>query len=207
MKILFDLDGTVIDSRLRLYRLFCDITSQTLLSFGDYWNLKRSMINHEMILTNYFQYTNKEYLAFEKKWLSLIETDDYLKYDKPFDFTKNVLQVLKSKNHQLYLVTARQSKENVYKQLTEFELFILFEHIFVTESKKSKLELLQEAELQLCNDDILVGDTGLDIKTAKALHLKSGAVLSGFRNKDILNKYLPDFIENDIQFLINYVEE
>jgi phosphoglycolate phosphatase len=207
MNILFDLDGTIIDSKMRLYCLFCDITSQNKLSFEDYWNFKRSMVNHETILTKYFQYTKEEYFAFEKKWMTLIESDTYLNYDKVFDFTVNVLQALKSNKYKLYLITARQSKEKVMQQLKSMRLFCFFENILVTENKKSKLDLIKESKLQLSNNDILVGDTGLDIQTAKDLNLISIAVLSGFRNKDILNKYLPDYIENDIRFLLNYAKK
>jgi phosphoglycolate phosphatase len=207
MNILFDLDGTVIDSKMRLYCLFCDITSQNKLSFDDYWNFKRSMINHETILTKYFQYTKGEYFDFEKKWMSLIESDAYLNYDKVFDFTVPVLQTLKSNKNKLYLITARQSKEKAIMELNKMGLFDFFKNILVTENKKSKLDLIKETKLQLLNNDILVGDTGLDIQTAKALNLISVAVLSGFRNKEVLEKYLPNFIENDIQFLLNYVKE
>jgi phosphoglycolate phosphatase len=207
MNIFFDLDGTIIDSRLRLYRLFCDITSQTILSFGEYWNLKRSMIDHEKMLTDYFHYTKEEYLVFEKKWLSLIESDSYLNFDKPFDFTVDVLQTLKSRNHKLYVITARQSKAKALKQLDNLGLANFFEDVFVTEAKKTKAELIQASGLQLSAEDIFVGDTGMDIKTAKTLNVLSVAVLSGFRNREILSKYLPDYVENDIQFLVDYVKD
>ena len=54
-------------------------------------------------------------------------------------------------------------------------------------------------------NDLFVGDTGIDINTAKLINIKSIAVLSGFRNKSILEQYNPDYIENDIKTIFNYL--
>jgi phosphoglycolate phosphatase len=206
MNILFDLDGTILDSKLRLYRLFCDITSQTTLSFSDYWDLKRSMKDHQFILKEYLNYSFVEYSDFEKKWMSLIETEKYLKYDKPFDFTEKVLQAIQSQGHGLYIITARQSKERTLRQIQNTGLSPYFEAILITENQQTKEDLIKKSNIQLSSKDILIGDTGIDVKTAKELNLVSIAVLSGFRNKEVLSQYSPDYIENDIQFLLSYVK-
>ncbi len=205
MNIFFDLDGTLIDSRLRLYRLFCNLTNQTLLSFEEYWKLKRNMSDHRKILSEYFNYTDDKIDTFQKEWLNLIETEEYLSIDKLFDFTKNVLDNLTVKNFNLYIVTARQSKLMAYKQLLAIGIFDYFKAILVTENKKSKAQLILDTVNNLNENDILIGDTGLDIKTAKELNIKSMAVLSGFRNRTILQNYNPDYIENNIQKVMKYV--
>jgi phosphoglycolate phosphatase len=207
MNILFDLDGTILDSKVRLYRLFCDITLQTGLSFDDYWNLKRSKKDHQFILKKYFNYSHNEYLDFERKWLSLIETEEYHQYDELFDFTDKVLQTLRLKGHNLYIVTARQSKEKTLQQIKNTGIYPYFDAILITENQQTKLELIRKSEIQLSVDDIMIGDTGIDIKTAKELNLVSIAVLSGFRNKEVLSLYSPDFIKDNILFLLNYVKD
>jgi len=202
--IFFDLDGTLIDSRLRLYLLFCEITLQKKLNFDDYWKLKRNKNDHKTILMNCFGYSENDCSDFEHKWLSLIEDKKYLYYDKPFFYTKEVLSKLKQRDIELYIVTARQNKKNAVDQILNFNLNPFFEDILVTERRKSKLDLLKES-ISFSKEDILIGDTGLDVITAKALGIKSIAVLSGFRNKITLAEYKPDFIVNDIRFLIDYV--
>jgi phosphoglycolate phosphatase len=204
--LFFDLDGTLIDSRQRLYNLFQRLVPQSDLTFEEYWNLKRQKIGHQKILMEQFGYNEQTVSVFEKEWLDLIETEEYLSYDKPFDFTKHVLQTLKAKNHKLYLITARQSKEKTLKQLNDLGLSCFFEGVFITESKKTKFDLIKESKIQLLPNDILIGDTGIDIKTAKDLNLINIAVLSGFRNREILSEYAPDFIENDIRSLVDYVK-
>ncbi len=87
MNLFIDLDGTLVDGRFRLFRLFSDITLQNILEFDDYWELKKAMYSHEWILANYFSYTESQIDNFKFVWLEKIETDQYLAYDKLFHDT------------------------------------------------------------------------------------------------------------------------
>ena len=42
MKIFFDLDGTLIDSKLRMYNLFQELVPQSNLTFVEYWEYKKN---------------------------------------------------------------------------------------------------------------------------------------------------------------------
>lgn len=205
MNIFFDLDGTLLDSRERLFRLFTDLTGQTLLEFEDYWDLKRSMYDHSKILSTYLQYTEENILLFKQEWLNLIETEYYLLLDKPFLFSNTILSTLEKQGHKLYLITARQSKVMLLKQLKMHNLDKFFSEVLVTEAVRTKTQLIIESELGLSASDLYVGDTGVDIQTAKQIGVRSMAVLSGFRNRTILQSYKPDYIENDIQTVFKYV--
>jgi phosphoglycolate phosphatase len=72
MNIFFDLDGTIFDSKERLYRLFQELVPQSNLTFEEYWSLKRNKIGHKTIIANYFK--DIDFIQFEKKWMELIET-------------------------------------------------------------------------------------------------------------------------------------
>lgn len=205
IKIFFDLDGTLIDSKQRLYKLFCDLTNQNELDFNQYWTLKRAKTDHRSIMSEYLRSSEDEILLFERKWMRLIESDDYLSLDQPFDFTYNVLKKLTEKHTTIYLITARQNRGGVIKQLKNFKMEDYFKAILVTESLKSKAQLISENVDNLSSNDILVGDTGVDIQTAKQVGIRSFAVLSGFRNESILQNYKPDYLETDIQNILNYV--
>ena len=205
MNLFFDLDGTLVDSRDRLYQLFCDLSGQNELTYEQYWILKRSMHDHEYILVNYLGYDKLRVEKFNADWLTLIETPRYLSMDRPFPFTKFVLQELAERGHFLYLMTARQSKEQVFKQLNEYGLREYFLDVFVTETIKTKARLIQGAGLKLFAGDVCIGDTGEDVRTAKLLGVKSLAILSGFRDQATLLTYGPDYIEDDIQSIFKYV--
>jgi phosphoglycolate phosphatase len=194
-KIFFDLDGTLIDSKQRLYSLFKELTPKSNLTFDEYWQLKSSKIDHRAILTEKFGYTEELFVDFEKKWLNLIETKKYLEMDSVFIGVQDSLNELKQ-NFTLNLITARQSVEMVHWQLKNTGLYNFFDNIFVTEHKASKESLI----LQYCsisNIDYYVGDTGYDILTGKKCGLKTIAVSYGFLSREKLLEYNPDFITDN----------
>ena len=198
MNLFLDLDGTLFDARKRLFNLFSDLTSQTLLSFEDYWELKRNMHNHAFILTEFLGYSLEEIDVFSKNWMQFIESEKYLDDDFPFEYTIPTLTRFKEEGHTINLITARNSKIGVQYQLDKYKMTSLFNEIYITENKKSKIELLQDAAISMNTNNIICGDTGLDIRTGKAFGMKTYAVLSGFRSKPFLKKYTPDFIIQNI---------
>ena len=193
MKIFFDFDGTLLDSSERLYRLFCDLIPDCTFSKEQYWEMKRNKINHKMILEQFFPQYNYE--EFEQKWMSLIEKEEYLNYNSLYKFSKDVLEKLYLDN-ELYLLTARQSKENLLKELKRFDIDKYFTEVLVTENKRTKLDMLNE--IRLSKDDILVGDTGKDIQAAEAAGIKSVAVTDGFMSEEKLKEYCPDYLINNL---------
>lgn len=194
MNIFFDLDGTLIDSRKRLYFLFQDLVEKSELSFENYWNLKRNKISHKQILCNQLNYNEEEYLSFVKEWMSKIEIPKYLDYDMPFQNTSAFLENLK-KNHTLFLVTARQSRLSAENQIKNFGWEKKFQKILVTAQKQEKYQLIKD-NVSVKNTDWFVGDTGKDIETGKLLGIRTAAVLSGFLNEESLRTYNPDLVVN-----------
>ena len=95
MKIFFDFDGTLIDSRDRLYLLFQHLVPQSRIAFDDYWDLKRNNISNRSILELHFGITEHGLNKFESHWMKLIETDEWLKFDKPFIRVTDYLNELK----------------------------------------------------------------------------------------------------------------
>ena len=190
-KIFFDLDGTIIDSRERLYRLFVDITGADV-SFEDYWTFKRGKNTNEKFLKDNLQWSVPAISAFNIEWMEKIESDRYLAYDKCFADTISSLQKLFSKV-ELNLVTARQFPEKVSSQLSELEILGFFSNVLVTEQKTSKSALIRTLPGTLFNS-VIVGDTGEETLIGKELKISTANVLTGFRSKEILEPYNPDFI-------------
>lgn len=199
LNIYFDLDGTLIDSRRRLYLLFNQLVPESDLSFDAYWDLKRNKINHHQILTSRFSYNSESLNVFETQWMENIEKAEWLAHDKPFEGVTSFLQRLKEKCF-LYLITARQSENMALTQIKFFGWESLFAKVLVTGLKREKYDLISENVLG--KEDWLVGDTGKDILTGKKLGIKTAAVLSGFLNQQKLLEYHPDIIVNYVTDLI-----
>jgi phosphoglycolate phosphatase len=195
-KIFFDLDGTILDSKQRLYELYSKLVKENKLTFEEYWKNKRNMKDHESLLLE-FGWDKRRIDLFEKEWLSLIEDEEFLLFDKPFTGVVGILETL-SKNFDLYLITARQSKSKVINQLSKYQLLSYFNDVLVTEHKADKYSLLSNSKLLPTSHDIFVGDTGIDIQLAKKFNSISVAVCSGFRCKDVLTSYHPDYIVDSV---------
>ncbi len=196
MKLFFDLDGTLIDSRQRLYQLFQYLVPESNLSFENYWNFKRNKINHNKILANEFEFAKENIDLFEIDWMKNIELKRWLSLDHPFEGVSEYLNKLKQ-NHLLFLVTARQSNEMVLDQIKKFKFENLFEKVFVTGQKVEKFDLINK-NIKVSKQDWFIGDTGKDIETGKQLGIKTAAVLTGFLNREQLLKYEPDLIVEKI---------
>lgn len=202
MNFFFDLDGTLINSKPRLYELFCFLNESVVLTYSEYWELKKQKISHKEILINKIGLSEKQFIEFEKKWMSEIEKERWLELDRPFDGISKMLERL-SKYNVLYLVTARQSKKNVMEQLSTFGWLSYFNKILVTEQKFEKYQLIAE-NVVVSSNDFIIGDTGKDIETGKMLGIRTIAVLSGFLSEKSLVEYNPDYIFENANNLLKY---
>jgi phosphoglycolate phosphatase len=196
MKIFFDLDGTLIDSKERLYRLFQHLVPASTLTFDEYWDKKKNKIDHSKILKNNFSFSEEDITRFQKNWMEQIELPKWLAFDKPFEGVTEYLVDLK-KQHDLYLVTARQFENRVFMQLADYGWTDIFVKVFVTAQKMEKVDLVKNAVIT-DTTDWFVGDTGKDIEAGKSLGLQTAAVLSGFLNREKLIEYKPSIIINNI---------
>jgi phosphoglycolate phosphatase len=196
VNLFIDLDGTLIDSKLRLYRLFQYLVIDSEMSYEEYWELKRNKIDHKEILKSKFNYTYDQYISFQNKWMTEIELKKWLDLDVPFIGVTRFLEEMSKKNS-LYIVTARQSSKNTLDQLNFFNWGNYFTSIFITEQKHSKVNLVRN-NISVTSEDWFIGDTGKDIETGKKLGIKTAAVLSGFLNEKQLIYYKPDIIIDNI---------
>ena len=196
MNVFFDLDGTLIDSRPRLYYLFQYLVQNSTLSFDEYWDFKRNKINHYELLTTHFNHSEEQFKAFETIWMAEIELEKWLDMDTPFEGVEELLKDL-SKKYTLHIVTARQNVNRTKEQLQKFSWHALIQNTLITEQSKTKIELIRNA-VTVSPDDWFVGDTGKDIETGKQLGIKTAAVHNGFLSKESLLPYKPDYMLNKV---------
>ena len=195
MIIIFDLDGTIIDSRMRLYFLFKKIVN-TNLDFDSYWLLKRQKISHHQLLVEYHQYSKFQIEKFNIKWMNMIESNEMLALDKMHYGVDDLIKSL-SVTNDLYLCTARQNKKKVLNQIKNFKLNY-FKKILVTEQKNSKINLLRTYLPKKHEKGWIIGDTDYDIEVGKELNFYTCAVLNGFHNEEVLKNSNPDRILDSV---------
>ena len=202
MIIVFDLDGTLIDSSERMYRLFQRLIPESKLSKDEYWELKRNSINHQMILEKYFP--SYDYDEFNAKWLDMIERDELLCLDKNYTDTLDILTNIKQR-YDLFLLTARQSKDNLMRELKRLELFDFFNQILTTEAKSSKESLLVNSGLLGKGKDWFVSDMGKDIIVGTKCGFKTIGITHGFMCEEKLKDYNPSFLIKELYQLMDIV--
>lgn len=197
MNVVFDLDGTLINSKLRLYRLFQDLAPESQLSYDQYWSLKKTEISNTTILSDLLRYSKEAIARFSSQWMSLIESPSYLALDSNFT---GIHQILASLNQEanLYVCTNRQHRERVLDQLDDLNLSHYFRQVLVTEKKWPKESLILSKIAGLNSKDWIIGDTGMDMRVGHILNLNTCAVLSGFRNSEVLSGYKPKLLIRSI---------
>lgn len=193
INIIFDLDGTLIDSKPRLYHLFQHLVPESKLNHDDYWAFKQNKVSNEAILKNQFGYNEIETKHFVTNWMSYIEAPEFLAHDKSLPGVKETLDRL-SKQANLHICTARQFRQSAFDQLDRLGLLNYFEKVMVTGQNKSKDELIASSITGLSPKDWMIGDTGKDIQVGHALGIRTCGVLSGFLNENSLKQYGPDLI-------------
>lgn len=206
MNLFFDLDGTLLDVRLRLYRLFCDLAGSAPVSFEQYWQLKKKGLLQKDILQQVLHYNEQQITTFQNSWMQKVELQEYLRLDRLFSFTVPVLEACKSKNKNLYLVTARQNRINLEWQLQELKIHQFFTHIFQVKGTMPKHEPVAGALIPVQAQDLWIGDTAADIAAARQLGILSMAVRSGEQSEESLEAEHPDWMADNISQLVDYLE-
>ena len=204
--IFLDLDGTLLDTSPRHYKLYQDIlnkkgVSESKVSLEKFWNMKRAGIKTRDILPASFP--EEVIVSFEEEWLQKIEKKSYLQYDEPFPKTEKVLSCL-NKEFDLVLVTLRNNTENLHWELSKLGLQNYFKAIICGEGPKKKLveDYLMDNPDEKC---IIIGDTEEDIKTGLELEITTISVTWGIRSRGFLEQFNHDFCIDSFQEIIDIV--
>ncbi len=196
--LFFDLDGTLIDSRTRLYTLFEDLTGDSKLSFDEYWSYKCAKKSNQWVLEEKLDYSDWMVQTFQELWMSKIEDDHYLAMDILFSNTVSCLEMFHG-SCDLFVVSARQFSRKAELQLEMLGIAHFFKDVLITEQKRSKEELIRSLGLGLTqNNSVIIGDTGEETLAGKALEIFTVNTLTGFRNREVLASYQPDLIVDNL---------
>lgn len=209
---LFDLDGPLIDVSERYYRLYCDLLKEANLvpiSKEQYWQLKRQKISEAKIFARSSDANSADY---ERKRLELIESPQYMIYDRLHDGALKILEIFEKK-YDLVLVTLRSSRVLLEEQLFKFDLNRYFCTVLSSGEAVSPRWKLKE---KLVTDYLqgsrhvvgIVGDTETDLSAGKALGCRFKIFVdSGIREQKIFEKSQADYFLNHVLDLRQLVEE
>lgn len=193
-RIAFDLDGTLLDSRKR-HQVVMDYV---LAEYGI------SLDTSNLLAYKIEGYSNKEWLRMKKltpqdiervnnRWIELIETEEFLAGDTLYPNVWQYLEKL-SNNNRLFLLTARNNKENTEKQISKLGISQFFDTISIVPSSKTTID--DKARLlKQFNVDVFYGDTESDMKAAEDAHCDFRAVTTGFRSKQFWSNFEVELAE------------
>jgi len=207
--ILFDLDGTIVDSRdayleaakTAFHAMGLEPpTMQTTLQIPK--RLEQNLSIDDLIHTNTARFLD----VYLKTFYAITELKT-----KPIPNIRTALENLQQKA-KLVLITMRNvPKVSVAKELQQFGLAQYFTCILTAQdthkpkpSPEALIKALKVIDVQIC-DCLIVGDSVIDITAGKAAGAKTIAVLSGLYTEQELAKFNPDLILKNAAQLPNCI--
>lgn len=186
--IFFDLDGPILDGKLRHYNCYKDIVTKMsgrVVDIEEYWTAKRNG-NNRAIIENESLLSGK-YEEFIAEWIERIETKEYLKFDVLKPEIQATLIRFKAITKNLILITLRNNRDNLDWQLERYNIKKLFDKIIVCAQKEgnSKYEELENMNL---GKSLLIGDTEIDIEAANMTGIDFIGIANGLRTEKIFQK-------------------
>jgi len=203
--IMFDLDGTILDTRpayIEAARIACQATGQEPLADDLALEIPKRM-EQRQALTGLVKADPKVFLEAYRQAFYGVSTAKTI----PMPGAAETLKVLACKA-KLAVITMRfMPAKAICLELKQFRLDGYFEHVVTaldTSEPKPSPEALIKAvvamDLKMC-DCIIVGDSTVDVKAGKAAGSKTVAVLSGLYSREELAAANPDFIIGNISEL------
>ena len=201
MNIFFDLDGTLIDiseKYFQVYKNFMEQKAMSPLSKKQFWQMVRREEKKENVLKK------RDLIGgYKKFFLQHIESEEYIRHDRLFEYVLPVLQGLRQQGRELMLVTLRRNRHQAIKEIQKLKINKYFKKVFICspskivgENYRVKARAIQAIASK---KDVIVGDSRADIMAGKELGLQTIGVTSGIRNYNMIRKQKPNHIARDIR--------
>jgi phosphoglycolate phosphatase len=194
MHIIFDFDGTLVDSfdvMLEKFNLLADTFKYRKVKLEEIPTLKNLNSREFIQFLEIPLYKIPRVLAAARKSIR-----DNMQGLASFPDLPGILQQLHAKGFTLGILTSN-SEENVSTWLTLQKLDHLFQFIHHKSSLFGKKQILKKIIRQLNMNKtktVYIGDETRDVEAAKLNNIHSIAVTWGFNSETALQTYQPDFI-------------
>ena len=204
-RIIFDLDGTLLDVIERYYAVFCECCEEirvSPLSKEKYLNLKKKGIKDAQILVQEYFLSSDKIINFKQHRNSILEEGRYLDLDRLHESVRPLLAELQEKNYELVLLSLRDNVDNSVMQLRKLGIFDFFSKVIFTGSV-GQVQIHADRKYQRLRDyfsprDFVgcyyVGDTITDIETSHKLGTKMIAVAWGLDDVQKFDASKVDFM-------------
>lgn len=199
--IVFDLDGTLITCECKQkYVLFSILNSlgySEPLHLNEWWKLKRNGYNTENAL---ICLGVNNALLISNEWKKRIEDFSWNSFDAPFEDSVPVLGFIKKNDqYDVYILTARKSKTQVFQTIERFGFNDLVKDVIIVHPDKVVVE--KSSYLKKINPIIYIGDTELDYMASSNSETRFVALCRGQRSINFLKTKGNFQIEQDLKFI------
>lgn len=198
-----DLDGTLLDVSERYWRLHSDLIGRLglpAISRSRFWELKRARVRSSSLVPIAEEAQRRYWSA----WVDLIESSDYLGYDRVIDGVRRSLELL-GQSHRLVIATMRKDPEALARQLDKLRLSSYAERILAAGDGDRRAADKHSLIATDCNfasaGDLVVGDTEADIIAGQRLGAATVGVLTGMRDRTRLLQARPNALIPSVAYL------
>lgn len=189
MIYIFDLDGTLIDSKQRHQHVLDDVLCRQNINASsniriNYLNFKAAGHSTYDYLLHVLQLDDEIAKNINKMWVQSIENEEYLADDSLYHDTLPTLQSLSDSQHQIIFLTARKNKRGLLQELENLQIDKYAQAIYVVSplnAEAEKLNIISNLGNNL--SVIIVGDTEIEYKIANKLGVRYIILNRGFRSK------------------------
>lgn len=198
MTYVFDLDGTLIDSRKRHWMLMVDTLRKHGIRVGadfaySYMKFKADGHNGKRYLTDVLNIEESVANDIQNEWILHIEDEVWLQFDELYD---DVVSTLRKISGDILFLTIRNNKDSLIQEL--MRLGLSGYKVIVLPHHEKKSEVLK----QFTEDCIMVGDTEIDYYAAMEAGCNFYILSRGFRSNKYWEKQSVISHENLSQLLI-----
>lgn len=186
--LIFDLDGTLIDSRLRHFIVlkealsFYNIEYISWLEYNMFMDFKRSGKSTKDFLRRFEKINMDKIELVNNYWISKIEDDEFLKYDILYEDTIRILSKIHEK-YEIVFLTSRNNRRGLINELHRLDIARYANSINVVSSPNAfekKKAVIQKYDK---GNTLIIGDTEMEYNAALDLGMDFYILNRGFRSK------------------------
>jgi phosphoglycolate phosphatase-like HAD superfamily hydrolase len=201
--IFLDLDGPLLDGRVRHYRCYADILRAhgfSPMPPDTYWEMKRQRRSRaEQLAVSGAEAIYQDFLF---EWRSNIETPEYLELDRVQEGALAKLKMWQERGIAIVLVTMRSNRDTLMAQLRATGLLAYLASVVVCQHEDGgagKADAVASKMFGVSQGSCLwIGDTEADVEGARKLGCPIWLLSCGLRTVDILLALRPDALSASI---------
>jgi phosphoglycolate phosphatase len=205
--IIFDLDGTIIDSKKEILKTYKVVFARIPPRVPP----KVDELNYGMNINDVLRgvYGDDDIIPAKKMFASIYDTSDYHETDL-YEGVYETLAFLKEQGHELYIATNKRYTPTLRileaKKIRQFFSEIVGYEMTpgVTMTKREMVALLKN--LGSFTEGFMVGDSVGDIMAGKDEHLTTIAVTYGYESENVLAEKNPDHLIDRFHNLSTFVQ-